>query len=173
MGPRASWLLGSISRAVLNAANRAFRARRYAGHTQSCAQCRRALEHLRAARGALRAAAAALGAAALLAAAAAVCVAAGAGGVAGGGGPLSAAGAAMLSAAAWLTGVSLPTGSAGGGAAAAAAAAAAGAGPMLRALVFGCVSLLVWRVSEGVVGGLEEKLLRGSYPPPRNTDKSN
>ncbi|KIZ07245.1 pheophorbide a oxygenase [Monoraphidium neglectum] len=145
---------------------------RYTGHVQSCAQCQRALKQVKTGRSVLRVVSGALAAGALLAAAVAVCVAAAAGG--GGGSAaatgassatLSRLGAAALAAAGWVAGAGLQTG--------AAAAAAAGGGAMLRALVLGLAALLTWRVSEGVLGGLEHKLLRGDYPPPRNTDKSN
>ncbi|KAI8476799.1 MAG: hypothetical protein J3K34DRAFT_455631 [Monoraphidium minutum] len=138
---------------------------RWAGHTQSCARCRAALLNIRAARGALRAASGALAAAALLAAAVAVCAGAGGAAAAAPGGALGRLATLALAATAWLAGA-VP-------AAGAPAAAAAGGGAMLRALLMGLAALLAWRVSEGVLGGLEEKLLRGSYPPPRNTDKTN
>lgn len=147
---------------------------RYSGHTQSCAQCRRALKNIRFARRALSAAAAALGAAALLAASVAVClVAVYGGGGAAGSGAAGRVAAATLGAAGWIAGAGVGAQEAAAAAAPAAAAAAAGASAAaLRALWSGLASLLVWRVSDGVLGGLEEKLLRGDYPPPRNTDKS-
>jgi len=73
---------------------------------------------------------------------------------------------ALLACVGWVAGVAAPAAAAG------AAAPAAAVGVMGRGLLLGLAALLVWRVAEGVLGGLEVKFFKGEYPPPRNTDKS-
>ncbi len=152
---------------------------RYTGHTQSCAQCQRALKNIKVARRGFGIAAAALAAAALLACAVAICLASSSGGGAAaaastaaggsavaqgvGGAPVRLA-AAAVGVAGWLAGVSV-TGSQVVGAVGA-------VGAMGRCVVLAFAALLLWRMSDGVLGGLVEKFYKGVWPPPRNTDES-
>lgn len=141
---------------------------RHSQHTAACAQCSAALSRIRAARIALQLAGCLTGSLALLSAAVASggLLGAAAGSAAAGGGVWAAVASALAGLLAAVTGSPVAT-----AAPAAAASAAAATAVVQRLLLWlGLAGACWW--AHHALGGLEERLLRGSYPPPRNLDRS-